>query len=57
MTAIRFIDVGIVDGSIAERGDPVQVLVEGETIREVGVSISAPSAETIDLKHRTLMPA
>ena len=56
MTAIRFINARIVDGSIAERGDPVQVLVEGDTIREVGVSISAPSAETIDLKHRTLMP-
>ena len=56
MTAIRFINARVVDGSIAERGDPVQVLVEGDTIREMGVSISAPNAETIDLKHRTLMP-
>ncbi|WP_035714687.1 amidohydrolase family protein [Azorhizobium doebereinerae] len=51
-----FTNARIVDGREPERGAPVEVLVEGEVIREVAPKISAPSAEVIDLKGRTLMP-
>jgi imidazolonepropionase-like amidohydrolase len=56
MASVLFTNARIVDGTAAERGDPVSVLVEGGTIREVAPSISANSAEIIDLKGRTLMP-
>jgi imidazolonepropionase-like amidohydrolase len=56
MASVLFTNARIVDGIAAERGDPVSVLVEGGTIREVAPSISANSAEIIDLKGRTLMP-
>jgi imidazolonepropionase-like amidohydrolase len=56
MASVLFTNARIVDGTAAERGDPVSVLVEGGTIREVAASISANGAETVDLKGRTLMP-
>ena len=56
MASVLLTNARIVDGTTAERGDPVSVLVEGGTIREVAPSISANSAEIIDLKGRTLMP-
>jgi len=56
MASILFTNARIVDGTAAERGDPVSVLVEGGTIREVATSIAARSAEIVDLKGRTLMP-
>src|SRR5258708_33543990 len=56
MASVLFTNARIVDGPAAERGDPVSVLVEGGTIREVAPSISANSAEIIDLKGRSLMP-
>jgi imidazolonepropionase-like amidohydrolase len=56
MASVLFTNARIVDGTAAERGDPVSVLVEGGTIREVAASISASGAEVIDLKGRTLMP-
>jgi imidazolonepropionase-like amidohydrolase len=56
MASVLFTNARIVDGTAAERGDPVSVLVEGGTIREVAPSISASGADVIDLKGRTLMP-
>ncbi|GGF54976.1 amidohydrolase [Azorhizobium oxalatiphilum] len=56
MSSFLFTNAHIVDGSQAERGAPVNVLVEGETIREVAPKITSASAEVIDLKGRTLMP-
>jgi imidazolonepropionase-like amidohydrolase len=56
MASVLFTNARIVDGTAAERGDPVSVLVEGGTIREVARSITAGSAEIVDLKDRTLMP-
>jgi imidazolonepropionase-like amidohydrolase len=51
-----FTNARIVDGTAPERGAPVSVLVEGDTIREVGKSIAPGKAKTVDLKGRTLMP-
>ncbi len=45
------------DGSAPERSAPVDVLVEGDRIREVASKITAPGAQMIDLKGRTLMRA
>jgi imidazolonepropionase-like amidohydrolase len=56
MASILFTNARIVDGTAAERGDPVSVLIEAGMIREVGKSLSAGTAEVIDLKGRTLMP-
>ncbi|WP_291296055.1 amidohydrolase family protein [Elioraea sp.] len=46
----------IVDGSAPAPSDPVSVLVEDGTIREVGPAVASASAEVIDLGGRTLMP-
>lgn len=54
--AFLFTNAHIVDGSAPERGAPVDVLVEGDRIREVASKITAPGAQVIDLKGRTLMP-
>jgi imidazolonepropionase-like amidohydrolase len=51
-----FTNARIVDGTKAERADPVSVLVEGGTIREVGKAVASAKAKAIDLKGRTLMP-
>src|ERR1700736_74875 len=56
MASVLFTNARIVDGTAAERGDPLSVLVDGGTIREVATSISARSADVIDLNGRTLMP-
>ncbi len=56
MTMTLFTNARIVDGTAAEPGAPVNVLVEGQHIREVGEGISSTGAETIDLAGRTLMP-
>lgn len=56
MASVLFANARIVDGTAAERGDPVSVLVEDGAIREVATSISASSAAIVDLKGRTLMP-
>ena len=56
MASVLFTNARIVDGTAAERGDPLSVLVEGGTIREVATSISSSGAEIVDLKGRTLMP-
>ncbi|MBI3946667.1 MAG: amidohydrolase family protein [Armatimonadetes bacterium] len=46
----------IVDGTAPAPSEPVSVLIEGETIREVGRGVTAAGAETLDLGGRTLMP-
>ncbi|AMJ62082.1 metal-dependent hydrolase family protein [Bosea sp. PAMC 26642] len=56
MASTLFTQARIVDGTAAERSDPVSVLVEGGTIKEVGKTISSAKAKVIDLKGRTLMP-
>jgi imidazolonepropionase-like amidohydrolase len=56
MASTLFTNARIVDGTAPARGEPVNVLVEGGTIREIGKSVASPKARTIDLKGRTLMP-
>jgi imidazolonepropionase-like amidohydrolase len=56
MTMTLFTNARIVDGTAAEPGAPVNVLVEGKRIREVGPGVASTGAETIDLAGRTLMP-
>lgn len=56
MASTLFTNARIVDGTAPEAGAPVSVLVEGDTIREVGKSVSSAKAKVVDLKGRTLMP-
>ncbi|WNJ91823.1 amidohydrolase family protein [Bosea sp. 685] len=56
MASTLFTNARIVDGSAPEAGAPVSVLVEGNTIREVGKSVTSAKAKTVDLKGKTLMP-
>ncbi|SMC48879.1 amidohydrolase family protein [Rhizobium sp. RU36D] len=56
MTSILFENARIVDGTADEPTEPMQVLVEGEMIREVGKAVSSTTAQRIDLKGLTLMP-
>jgi imidazolonepropionase-like amidohydrolase len=56
VAATLFTNARIVDGSAPEPAEPVNVLVEGGTIRDVGKAIASAKAKTIDLKGRTLMP-
>jgi imidazolonepropionase-like amidohydrolase len=46
----------IVDGTSAAPGEPVNVLIENDIIREVGPKVHSDKARKIDLKGRTLMP-
>ena len=46
----------IVDGKAAEPTDPVNILVENDSIREVGRNIKAAGAKVVDLGGRTVMP-
>ncbi|MEA1843461.1 metal-dependent hydrolase family protein [Agrobacterium tumefaciens] len=56
MTAIIFENARIVDGTADRPSEPVQVLVEGGSIREVEKNIATASAQRIDLSGKTLMP-
>jgi imidazolonepropionase-like amidohydrolase len=56
MASTLFTNARIVDGSAPERAAPVSVLVAGGVIREVGKTVTAAKATTIDLAGRTLMP-
>ena len=57
MTAIIFANCAVLDGTRRERREDHHVLVEGGQIREVSDRpISSATAETVDLKGRTLMP-
>lgn len=56
MTAIIFENARIVDGTADRPSEPVQVLVEGGSIREVEKNIASASAQRIDLSGKTLMP-
>jgi imidazolonepropionase-like amidohydrolase len=55
VTLTLFANARIVDGTSAHRPDPVDVLVEDGTIREIG-KISSEKARRIDVGGRTLMP-
>ena len=44
----------IVDGTADRPTDPVSVVVEGGTIREVGPRAGAAGAETVSYTHLTL---
>ncbi|WP_144182594.1 metal-dependent hydrolase family protein [Elioraea rosea] len=47
----------IVDGSAPAPSDPVSILIEGGTIREVGANVASLSGgDVLDLGGRTLMP-
>src|SRR6201993_2078533 len=57
MTAFIFADCAVLDGTRNERREDHHVLVEDAHIREVSDRpIDCTTAETIDLKGRTLMP-
>jgi imidazolonepropionase-like amidohydrolase len=57
MAAIRFTNLALLDVEHGELRPGCEVLVEGETIREVAERpIRSEAAETIDLGGRTLMP-
>ncbi|ACL58855.1 metal-dependent hydrolase family protein [Methylobacterium nodulans] len=56
MATYLFRNSCIVDGSMDRPTDPMQVLVEGGKIREVGKAITASADETIDLNGKVLMP-
>ena len=57
MTAIILANCAVLDGTQDERREDHHVLIEGERIREVSDRpLSSVSAETIDLKGRTLLP-
>ncbi|SHM33825.1 metal-dependent hydrolase family protein [Roseibium suaedae] len=56
MSAYLLSNARIVDGTSAEPSAPVDVLVEGNVIREVGEGLKSSAVETIDLKGKTLMP-
>ena len=49
-------NAAIVDGTQDRRKDPVNVLIDGGTIREVGAKVKSDKARVIDLGGRTLMP-
>jgi imidazolonepropionase-like amidohydrolase len=56
VTQLLIKNARLVDGSAKERGDPVNVLIEDNRIREVSPSAESPNADVLDLKGRTLMP-
>jgi imidazolonepropionase-like amidohydrolase len=57
MAAIIFANCAVLDGTQAERREDHDVLVEGDRIREVSDRpIKSVTAETVDLRGRTLMP-
>ncbi len=57
MAAIIFANCAVLDGTRSERREDHHVLVEGGQIREVSDRpISSATADTVDLKGRTLMP-
>jgi imidazolonepropionase-like amidohydrolase len=56
MTSYLLKNARLVDGGAPEPSEPIQVLVEGDKVREVNDNISASAAETIDLTGKVLMP-
>lgn len=56
MATILFANTRIVDGTAAEPGAPVNILVEGTRIKEVGAGLTSATAQTIDLGGRIVMP-
>ncbi|WP_201836522.1 metal-dependent hydrolase family protein [Microvirga zambiensis] len=56
MSSYLFKNARIVDGSAAEPTEPMQVLVEGGQIRDVGREVTASAEQTIDLAGKVLMP-
>lgn len=57
MPAIILSNCAVVDGTLEERREGHHVLIEGDRIREVSDRpLNSATAETIDLRARTLMP-
>ncbi len=57
MSIIAFTNARIVDGTTEEASEPMTVIVEGGTIREVSAKPKTPrTTRTIDLTGKTLMP-
>lgn len=56
MTSLLLRNARIVDGTSAERPDPVDIAIENGRFVEVGANISFAAAETRDLGGRTVMP-
>jgi imidazolonepropionase-like amidohydrolase len=56
MSKYLFKNARIVDGSSREPGEPTNVAVEGEVIRDVGRRVSFNDAEIIDVQGQYLMP-
>lgn len=56
MAMLLLTDARIVDGTADRPSDPVNVLIEGGTIREVGPKVKSDKARILALGGRTLMP-
>ncbi|WP_019997307.1 metal-dependent hydrolase family protein [Aureimonas ureilytica] len=56
MTLTLLKNARIVDGSQDRPSDPVDILIEGETIRDVGPGIRSAAETTIDLSGLTVLP-
>jgi imidazolonepropionase-like amidohydrolase len=56
MSKYLFKNARIVDGSSPEPGEPVNVAVEGDIIKEVGARVSFDGADSMDVKGQSLMP-
>ena len=46
----------IVDGSIAEPTEPLNILIENDRICEVSADATSPDAEVMDVRGKTVMP-
>ena len=56
MTLTLLKNARIVDGSQGRPTDPVDILIEGDTIRELGPAIRSDAATVIDLAGLTVLP-
>ena len=56
MTLTLLKNARIVDGSQDAPSDPVDILIEGETIRDVGPGLRSAAETTIDLSGLTVLP-
>ncbi len=56
MTQILLKNARIVDGTTTEPSDPVGIVIENGTIRDVGPNVTANTDEVLDLTGLTVMP-
>ncbi len=56
MTTLLIKNARIVDGTMPEPTDPMQIAIEDGRIREVGARVSFDANEALDLNGLTVMP-